>query len=420
MAARGHHGHAAGRVLNAFRHHGLYRLRVRPHVPGEDRCSTPFGITDYIGRSYQEYMHIYHMCAQRLSASRIISACELGDLGHPQKRCSTPFGITDYIGAIRARRIVARRYVLNAFRHHGLYRTDSPANRPFTMAISAQRLSASRIISAACWRCRPPPDCRVLNAFRHHGLYRKMTTAVTRHRYLQCSTPFGITDYIGWHRRRPWHRLRVLNAFRHHGLYRRTHLQPRHDGTPRVLNAFRHHGLYRSASPPPASSPASGAQRLSASRIISDMIGPPCASMPSRVLNAFRHHGLYRSRPSMADSIAAVSAQRLSASRIISAQCDPGHHLACLKCSTPFGITDYIGGPACRLGAAGQGFRCSTPFGITDYIGRRCRSAPNATFRCSTPFGITDYIGVACGQQRPTRRVLNAFRHHGLYRAVCH
>ena len=38
-----------------------------------------------------------------------------------------------------------------------------------------------------------------------------------------CSTPFGITDYIGphgpcRHRQGP----RVFNAFRHHGLYRQT------------------------------------------------------------------------------------------------------------------------------------------------------------------------------------------------------
>ena len=170
MAARGHHGHAAGRVLNAFRHHGLYRLRVRPHVPGEDRCSTPFGITDYIGRSYQEYMHIYHMCAQRLSASRIISACELGDLGHPQKRCSTPFGITDYIGPDLDRRRARM----------------GGCSTPFGI---------TDYIGAATVGVAVPVR--------------------------MCSTPFGITDYIG---REQIERLRrhagVLNAFRHHGLYR--------------------------------------------------------------------------------------------------------------------------------------------------------------------------------------------------------
>ena len=42
----------------------------------------------------------------------------------------------------------------------------------------------------------------------------------------------------------------------------------------------------------------------------------------------------------------------------------PGVH----QCSTPFGITDYIGGGDITLtGLAGE--MCSTPFGITDYIG---------------------------------------------------
>ena len=335
-----------------------------------------------------------------------------------------------------------------------------------------------------------------------------------------CSTPFGITDYIGRARTagvRVRRRGRVLNAFRHHGLYRRTHLQPRHDGTPRVLNAFRHHGLYRSASPPPASSPASGAQRLSASRIISGARDAAHAvAEGDRVLNAFRHHGLYRSRPSMADSIAAVSAQRLSASRIISADrsrrriaVDPPvvlnafrHHGLYRGAGLSFGCcgaglpvlnafrhhglyrppvqvsaqrdvqvlnafrhhglyrgrvrsTAAYSARAQRLSASRiisgglplvavwAGVMCSTPFGITDYIGchpaldvRRApgaqrlsasriisaavlRDLPSRALTCSTPFGITDYIGPwrLCCPWRALR-VLNAFRHHGLYRST--
>ena len=135
-------------MLNAFRHHGLYRVAVlRVLDIKRELCSTPFGITDYIG------------------ASENSSNAQTPNL------CSTPFGITDYIGRrlaeegpdrgsaqrLSASRIIsgrrrlaacrARALVLNAFRHHGLYR-DRPR-------VVEQRL-----------------DVEVLNAFRHHGLYR--------------------------------------------------------------------------------------------------------------------------------------------------------------------------------------------------------------------------------------------------------
>ena len=64
------------------------------------------------------------------------------------------------------------------------------------------------------------------------------------------------------------------------------------------------------------------------------------------MLNAFRHHGLYR-----ATWMKAMAT-------------------ACMRCSTPFGITDYIGLRAVSLGRVGP-VLCSTPFGITDYIGCR-------------------------------------------------
>ena len=38
---------------------------------------------------------------------------------------------------------------------------------------------------------------------------------------------------------------------------------------------------------------------------------------------------------------------------------------------------------------------CSTPFGITDYIGLHRAGVDSGPPWCSTPFGITDYIGVA-------------------------
>ena len=62
-----------------------------------------------------------------------------------------------------------------------------------------------------------------------------------------------------------------------------------------MLNAFRHHGLYRSASSTMVCTAPMGAQRLSASRIISDDLPGSASTRRRRVLNAFRHHGLYRS-----------------------------------------------------------------------------------------------------------------------------
>ena len=108
-------------VLNAFRHHGLYRLNPNVWTPLYRKCSTPFGITDYIGRTRP--------------------------LTHEDvAMCSTPFGITDYIGPLRERPRLGVHVVLNAFRHHGLYRPRCwPA--PGSGRACAQRLSASRIIS---------------------------------------------------------------------------------------------------------------------------------------------------------------------------------------------------------------------------------------------------------------------------------
>ncbi len=137
-------------------------------------CSTPFGITEYIGVSRCESGST-GTSAQRLSASGSISVVAAGVLDQVAK-CSTPFGITEYIGQPGDRHQARDAEVLNAFRHHGVYRTR------FVLSIAsicrrAQRLSASRSISDGISRTgtRPPP--RVLNAFRHHGVYRVHGTA---------------------------------------------------------------------------------------------------------------------------------------------------------------------------------------------------------------------------------------------------
>ena len=156
-------------VLNAFRHHGLYRF--------------------VMGRRT--------FCAQR---PPIISA---GGhlLGQPltHAECSTPFGITDYIGRRSPARAAPHACrVLNAFRHHGLYRSLYRRLVWTWGQICAQRLSASRIISAAAPDRGATRRFSVLNAFRHHGLYRLNLGVVgTSSRDPMCSTPFGITDYIG-------------------------------------------------------------------------------------------------------------------------------------------------------------------------------------------------------------------------------
>ena len=134
-----------------------------------------------------------------------------------------------------------------------------------------------------------------------------------------------------------------------------------------------------------------------------------------------------------------VCAQRLSASRNISAAAPAPAPAVLLQCSTPFGITEYIGARPRRAAGWRQVLnafrhhgiyrtssgpriapcpdRCSTPFGITEYIGRKAASEHDYTVLCSTPFGITEYIGRGAARHRGGPPVLNAFRHHGIYRS---
>ena len=48
----------------------------------------------------------------------------------------------------------------------------------------------------------------------------------------------------------------------------------------------------------------------------------------------------------------------------------------------------------------------------------RAVAAAMNSWGCSTPFGITDYIGRILARESGAIQVLNAFRHHGLYRSV--
>ena len=205
--------------------------------------------------------------------------------------CSTPFGITDYIGpGTRSRGQISD--VFNAFRHHGLYRPH-PSMRLCGLSVSVQRLSASRIISAGCRSCSRRSTAagvqrlsasriisvgvagavpalrarRVFNAFRHHGLYRcrrrPRRAAWSGVQRLSASRiisaqPVAARAILA----------AVFNAFRHHGLYRRVPPELL-DDLRLVFNAFRHHGLYRRSASSARATPTMGVQRLSASRIIS-------------------------------------------------------------------------------------------------------------------------------------------------------
>ena len=211
--------------LTPFRHHGLYRYRRLQSALQryEIECSTPFGITDYIRTDVTEGTATVKRCSTPFGITDYIGS-ETAASERERVKCSTPFGITDYIGwqpvdPAARRRTCAQR--LSASR----IISATPPQPPSTAWSSAQRLSASRIISAGRHRvhvgCPGPP---VLNAFRHHGLYRESVTAqapfdtrrpcaqrlsasriISEERlsgtsariFRECSTPFGITDYIG-------------------------------------------------------------------------------------------------------------------------------------------------------------------------------------------------------------------------------
>ena len=137
--------------------------------------STPFGITEYIGRPMpasgsprrsraQRLSASWSISAprqrpavrsgsgaQRLSASRSISAAEPR---RPSRRVASVLNAFRHHGVYRLLVCSAERIhlgVLNAFRHHGVYRA-APRRSPAAAHASAQRLSASRSISAAIGR----------------------------------------------------------------------------------------------------------------------------------------------------------------------------------------------------------------------------------------------------------------------------
>ena len=136
------------------------------------------------------------------------------------------------------------------------------------------------------------------------------------------------------------------------------------------------------------------AQRLSASRAISVVsavlvdLDPEACSTPFGITV---YLGCRLGEPL---DCTVSGAQRLSASRSISGDVGHGWAKYPIECSTPFGITVYLGGRIVRRGVCRISYiECSTPFGITVYLGLGARAPLERGFRCSTPFGITVYLG---------------------------
>ena len=63
--------------------------------------------------------------------------------------------------------------------------------------IGAQRLAASRTISVGPGLGSGATVACVLNALRHHGLFRTLLYGTSEIGSEECSTPCGITDYFG-------------------------------------------------------------------------------------------------------------------------------------------------------------------------------------------------------------------------------
>ncbi len=304
-------------------------------------CSTPFGIKDHFTRKR-------HCC--RCKHMLVLNAFRHQRSFHPDTRpytkaspwCSTPFGIKDHFTAgkqaqhtlttsaqrLSASKIISQiktgiikriHNVLNAFRHQRSFHTRV---LPLAMAvIGAQRLSASKIISHfnAKTTLKTIASAQRLSASKIISHKHKVKN-MQGHR---CSTPFGIKDHFtpGYVPPTP-SGLQVLNAFRHQ---RSFHIEsPALGGgafsaqrlsASKIISRIITNSSIQSIEGAQRLS-ASDAQRLSASKIIS----PSAWSIfhaADKVLNAFRHQRSFHAEI-LGQTDKRVSAQRLSASKIIS------------------------------------------------------------------------------------------------------
>ncbi len=88
------HRHAAHQVLNACRRHGSFHHATLVDDSTKVRCSTPVGVMDRF-TPRRRVPHPTHVCAQRLSASWIVSrVCAWRD-NFTGYVCSTPVGVMD-------------------------------------------------------------------------------------------------------------------------------------------------------------------------------------------------------------------------------------------------------------------------------------------------------------------------------------
>jgi len=301
-------------VLNAFRHHGVSRgKRTTARTPPQ-RCSTPFGITEFRG----------------------IRILAVGLVAHEVLNAFRHHGVSRSAFAHHHPR---RSRVLNAFRHHGVSREGS--GQLGLTGLSAQRLSASRSFAAAG---------EILRAWAD-----------------ECSTPFGITEFRGSlprpRKRKGRLRAQRLSASRSFAACQSGHYFVRSEcSTPFGITEFRGQAFAcliasckgaqrlsasrsfagRSSGRPRG--PCRGAQRLSASRSFADHRNRGAEGFPL-VLNAFRHHGVSRYKLT-ADPTGFEGVLNAFRHHGVSRSTPPSRTRELTKCSTPFGITEFRGLPA--------------------------------------------------------------------------
>ena len=205
--------------------------------------------------------------------------------------------------------------------------------------------------------------------------FAEQNAAIALRRALVCSTPFGITEYIG-----RWSAVRRPASHR--------------EGAQR-LSASR---SISASDRPIAVTVSTSAQRLSASRSIS---GAGCGAPLSSRFRCSTPFGITEYIGSTSDSVMRrCSAQRLSASRSISGTIRALVEGEFVECSTPFGITEYIGVSlrrGRRYGRCPSAQRLSASRSISDLWNRL---KVIVSEECSTPFGITEYIGTAVDRRR--------------------
>ncbi len=160
--------------------------------------------------------------------------------------------------------------MLNAFRHQRFFHAFEfifPYDPPL---ICAQRLSASKVLSLERIGARNLSYGVVLNAFRHQRFFHAVFDVVVDNEVLLCSTPFGIKGSFTVKKEGSFdYCLLVLNAFRHQRFF--------HELVVTIMNGVQ-----------------DGAQRLSASKVLSRVALGPLRQRPFRlVLNAFRHQRFF-------------------------------------------------------------------------------------------------------------------------------